>query len=168
MAGLDRHELLKQRECFLPPVEKQLCDWPLRCTGTVCRIPPGRPCFPPKCPGSSAGAPPTDSAEPWGAQQPERSRSRTQWPPSHAVDYHFTEPNLLGNYASKDKSVCHYFYHYSMSPLSLNEASNYLVRFSLTSDSLRMTRVSSRYFIRGATAWSSSSKRTYIEKHIRP
>ncbi len=56
----------------------------------------------------------------------------------------------------------------NMTLLSLNEASNYLVRFSLTSDSLRMTRVSSRYFIRGATAWSISSKRTYIEKHIRP
>lgn len=91
--------------------------WPLQCTGTVSRIPPGHPCFPPQCPGSSAGAAPTDSAEPWGTQQPERSCSQTQWPPSHAANYHFTVPRLLGKHASNGKSMCHYCYRYSMPPL---------------------------------------------------
>ncbi len=167
-AGLDRHELLKQWECSTHRWKSSYATDLYGVLEPCVEFHLDAPVFP-----HSVQDHPQEQL-PQTLQNPGVHNNQKDHAHGHSALLHMQSittlksPIYLENMLPSINLCVKLLYYYSMSLLSLNEASNYLVRFSLTSDSLRMTRVSSRYFIRGATAWSSSSKRTYIEKHIRP
>lgn len=132
----------------------------------MCRTQPGHLCFLPLSPGSSSAVAPRESRELCeGSRKPtfittNNHASSAQTPTLHSLT---TVTNRLNTIPKSycclqllhAKVLLHFFFP-SGAAIICHERGNYLVRFSFTNESVRMSKVESRNFINGDTAWKSS------------
>lgn len=126
----------------------------------MCRTRPGHLCFLPLSPGSSSAVAPRDSRGPCEASRQltfipiNDHASSTQTPTLHLL-------TTVNNKLNTTPQFCCYLQLillqaiFSEVAITWGKRGNYLARFSFTNESLRMTKVESRNFINGDTAWKS-------------